>query len=210
LQSCDVAPDADNASGSGWLSAESDDAAAAGAKRDLFIIDTIDGKRAALSKGPTACPIHCISRNGKIRQRWCFCACWTGSNAVWLAGWGDAERPPIGRLRHSTLSEATRAGNQTGLIGMPAFGGQGRPPAFKRGAPSSLAIAWGWWVRAGLMAWSRCAPSWEWDFAAGALHCHRKQAQCTDRTGQRCVSTTPTRSETAVRRGGRCRPCGAG
>jgi len=146
-----------------------------------------------------------ISRNGKSqRQRWCFCPMLGTGSMRRLRAVGDAERPTDSVSDIANLVRGDRAGTKT-VMEMQHWA-QGRPRLLKRAHRPSAGLSAGAGGSGRFDGHVTTAQKLGNGFTfrpQAATCCHRKQAACTDRTGQPCGSNNPDpASERLASRGG--------
>lgn len=164
----------------GWLSEESDDSAERLGRRDVFIIDPIDGTRSFIEGADTWAHSLAVARGGQITAAVVFLPMLDRLYAAALGKGATLNDLPINASRLSDLTGATVLATKPV---METANWKPGAPVFKRAHRPSLAY------RLGLVGQGRfdgmvtLRKSWEWDIAAGALIVTEAGGYCTDKTG---------------------------
>lgn len=165
----------------GWLSEESEDSEVRLDRRNVFIIDPIDGTRSFVEGSDTWAHSIAVARNGQVTAA-----------VVYLPRRGLLYSAALGlgaALNGAPIAPSAKAALDTAqvLAARPIMQSKhwqaGSAPAFHLAYRPSLAY------RMALVAQGRfdgmltLRPCWEWDIAAGDLILREAGAQCTDRGG---------------------------
>ncbi|MEM7520901.1 MAG: 3'(2'),5'-bisphosphate nucleotidase CysQ [Pseudomonadota bacterium] len=165
----------------GWLSEETEDNADRLRKRDVFIIDPIDGTRSFVEGSNTWAHSLAVARDGIITAAVVYLPM---RGKLYAAGLGMGATLNGAPLH---VSGTANLGQATVLAARPALAAHHwkptQAPAFKRSYRPSLAY------RLALVGEGRydgmitLRKTWEWDIAAGALIVSEAGGRACDRTG---------------------------
>ena len=167
--------------GYGWLSEETDDTAARLDRRDVFVIDPIDGTRSFVEGSRTWAHSLAVARGGEVIAGVVYLPM---RDKLYAAARGQG----------ATLNGAPIRASDTGALDLievlaakPALKGSlwhgGIPPGFRRGYRPSLAYRMALVAQARFDAMLTLRPTWEWDIAAGTILIEEAGGTVTDRTG---------------------------
>lgn len=164
----------------GWLSEESEDDPDRLARKDVFIIDPIDGTRSFVEGSKTWAHALAVAREGVVTAAVVYLPM---LDKLYAAARDHGTTLNDAPVAVSPTIYLTDASILTTKPAMRPENWQGRVPQFTRAYRPSLAY------RLGLVAEGRydgmltLRKSWEWDIAAGALLVTEAGGACTDRTG---------------------------
>lgn len=165
----------------GWLSEETEDTTDRLARRNVFIVDPIDGTRSFAGGSRTWAHSLAVATDGIVTaatvflpQREMMFTATVGAGAFLNA-------------EQITVSRETQIAAATVLTARPALDPQhwkdGTPPPFRREYRSSLAYRLATVAKGKFDVMLTLRPSWEWDIAAGDLLIREAGGISSDRTG---------------------------
>tara|TARA_R110002094_G_scaffold107362_1_gene105669 strand:+ start:896 stop:1687 length:792 start_codon:yes stop_codon:yes gene_type:complete len=165
----------------GWLSEETEDNDARLDKRNVFIIDPIDGTRSFVEGSSTWAHSIAVARDGVVTAAVVFLPL---RDKLYAAALGQGAHMNNTLIRASTQDQLHAS---TVLAASPAMRTEHwksrREPIFKRNYRPSLAYRLALVAEGRFDAMLTLRDTWEWDIAAGALIVSEAGGQITDQNG---------------------------
>ncbi|MDU8911350.1 3'(2'),5'-bisphosphate nucleotidase CysQ [Aestuariicoccus sp. MJ-SS9] len=165
----------------GWLSEESADTADRLTRREVFIVDPIDGTRSFVEGSDTWAHSLAVARDGVVTAAVVYLPL---RGKLYAASVGGGARLNDEPVRVAATPEAAQAHVLATRPSLDPRHWRGQVPAFRRSHRPSLAYRLSLVAEGRYDAMFTFRPSWEWDIAAGTLILEEAGAATSDRTGQ--------------------------